>query len=134
MLALIYCIEIHLLNQIFEFQPSHNRRQLLLTLQVKETVIFKFLSLNCIYIYLYIFNCKELGRSCAARVSRSQLFLVAKATQAFTAIPNSVIESVSHTFCVPPHQPITTHHPIKSNHHKINTVQLYSLLLFDGWI
>ena len=40
-------------------------------------------------------------------------FLVAKTTQAFTAICNSV----SHTFCVPPHQPITTHHSIKSNHH-----------------
>ena len=42
-------------------------------------------------------------------------FLVAKATQAFTAISNSVSKSVGHTFFVTPHQPITAYQPIKIN-------------------
>ena len=60
-------------------------------------------------------------------------FLVAKATQAFTAICNSVSQWVSHTFCVTPPQPIRTLHPIKSNHQKVNTVQLYCLLFIIEW-
>ena len=64
MLTLIYCIEIHLLNQIFEFQPSHNRRQLLLTLQVKQNVIYFHsvkINMKPLIILGYFFSAQQSG-------------------------------------------------------------------------
>ena len=63
--------------------------------------------------------------------SKEILFLVAEASQAFSAIPNSLTQWVSEwvIYYVPPHQPITNQHPIKFSQYKVNTVQQ---LLFDG--